>query len=329
MTEEVASLQRELTFDSFMFLVLCRFTYGFFSLSLVCVYVMIWQSVGLQSVFRASEVFRLCCWCGISCDEMVSPISTVTHCGLEFCTKQPLVQTDIVCWMGALVCFMLSYFSLSAPLFLSLSFPISLIFYLSLFTLKLLNNLYCSVVEYALVAWINRDDVHAASRINNRQTCFHTKQEKKRRRQQPRMEKTFSFILSTHNIGRYTKRSSIMTESSHRFASNCRQCCVYYLNCSWIKTRTIPLDRIIRADVLFNGNQRRPQLGKYSTFGLESQLILNKVISWNGNGTIYKKNNIQRGNRPIPNFIQSASKALMFGRYVCTLPQRLVNSFKR
>lgn len=102
-----------------------------------------------------------------------------------------------------------------------------------------------------------------------------------------------------------------------------------YLNCSWIKTRTIPLDRIIRADVLFNGNQRRPQLGKYSTFGLESQLILNKVISWNGNGTIYKKNNIQRGNRPIPNFIQSASKALMFGRYVCTLPQRLVNSFKR
>lgn len=62
-----------------------------------------------------------------------------------------------------------------------------------------------------------------------------------------------------------------------------------YLNCSWIKTRTIPLDRIIRADVLFNGNQRRPQLGKYSTFGLESQLILNKVISWNGNGTIYKK----------------------------------------
>lgn len=152
---------------------------------------------------------------------------------------------------------------------------------------------------------------------------------KKRRRQQPRMEKTFSFILSTHNIGRYTKRSSIMTESSHRFASNCRQCCVYYLNCSWIKTRTIPLDRIIRADVLFNGNQRRPQLGKYSTFGLESQLILNKVISWNGNGTIYKKNNIQRGNRPIPNFIQSASKALMFGRFVCTLPQRLVNSFKR
>lgn len=139
---------------------------------------MIWQSVGLQSVFRASEVFRLCCWCGISCDEMVSPISTVTHCGLEFCTKQPLVQTDIVCWMGALVCFMLSYFSLSAPLFLSLSLPISLIFYLSLFTLKLLNNLYCSVVEYALVAWINRDDVHAASRINNRRTCFHTKQEK-------------------------------------------------------------------------------------------------------------------------------------------------------
>lgn len=135
MTEEVAKSQKGIDIR-FIYVLGTLSFYGwhlFFSIHSLSLYAsgsvfVCWYG---ESISFAECVFSIVLLCGISCDEMVSPISTVTHCGLEFCTKQPLVQTDIVCWMGALVYFILSilfYFLSFAHSNISLNF-----LYLSLY----------------------------------------------------------------------------------------------------------------------------------------------------------------------------------------------------
>lgn len=97
---------------------------------------------------------------GISCDEMVSPNSTVAYCGLKFSQSQPLIQTDIVCWMGARA---------RAHALASVSQLLSHSLILSISALKLLNNL----LSMHLLLNQSRYDVHAGSRtINNRRIYF-------------------------------------------------------------------------------------------------------------------------------------------------------------
>lgn len=138
---EVACLQWELTFDSFMFLVRVSFFFYFFMAST-------WKVFSIGSVSLSL--------CGINCDATVSPISTVAHCGLKFSqSNHSYRQTLFVQWV---LMFVFHYLSLS------LSY------------LKLLNNLYCSIVEYALVAIaqsiVRMCVVHTGSTINNRRICF-------------------------------------------------------------------------------------------------------------------------------------------------------------
>lgn len=90
----VVSLRRELTFDSFILLLffvvdLLHF-YG--SEAFICTFYTNTHTQRKRKSERArqraseSEVFRLrsVLLCGISCDKMVSLVSTVTHCGLAF-----------------------------------------------------------------------------------------------------------------------------------------------------------------------------------------------------------------------------------------------------
>ena len=123
---EVVSLRRELTFDSFTFELLSRHRCRCRCLLLPF---FMTQAPRHRKCFVFVVRYQLC-------DEMVSPISTVTHCGLQFSqSNHSYRQTLFAEWVLMLML---------QSLFLSVS--------LSFSTLKLLNNLYCSVVEYALVA---------------------------------------------------------------------------------------------------------------------------------------------------------------------------------